>query len=76
VKIFTSAVTLTVAASLVCIVPARAHQIAFYLADKGGADLLPGNEAGTVNGTPGSGGEVRPGIVFYDQTRVLTIDVA
>jgi hypothetical protein len=76
VKIFTSAVTLTVAASLVCIVPAQAHQIAFDLADKGGADLLPGNEAGTVNGTPGSGGEVRPCMSSRPDARVLTIDVA
>ena len=67
--------TLSVAASLVCTLSAHAHQIAFDLAGKAGAGLLAGNENGTINGTPGSGGEVDTGIVFNSQTRVLTINV-
>ena len=68
-------VAVAIAASLVCVCTTHAHQIAFDLAGKAGPGLLSGNENGTVNGTPGSGGEVSTGIVFNDQTRVLTIDV-
>ena len=68
--------SLAVAASALFAFSAHAHQIAFDLAGKGGAGLLSANENGAINGTPGSGGEVGTGIVFNDQTRVLTINVA
>jgi glucose/arabinose dehydrogenase len=68
--------TFVVVALIACAVSAHAHQIAFDLAGKAGAGLLSGNENVTINGTPGSGGEVGTGIVFNDQTRVLTINVA
>lgn len=55
---------------------AQAHMISFDLAGKAGSGLLSGNQNGTINGTPGSGGEVGSGIVFNDQTGVLTINVA
>ena len=65
-----------IALLLLCALSAQAHQIAFDLAGKAGPGLLSGNENGTINGTPGSGGEVGTGIVFNDQTSVLTINVA
>jgi len=58
------------------VVSAQAHIISFDLLGKAGAGLLSGNQNGTINGTPGSGGEVGSGIVFNDQTGVLTINVA
>lgn len=64
-----------IAATLLGAAPSLAHQIAFDLAGKAGAGLLSGNENGTINGTPGSGGEVGTGIVFNDETNVLTINV-
>ena len=67
---------LALAVSAACALSSHAHMIAFDLAGKAGPGLLAGNENGTINGTPGSGGEVGTGIVFNDQTRVLTINVA
>lgn len=55
---------------------AQAHMISFDLVGKAGSGLLSGNQNGTINGTPGSGGEVGSGIVFNDQTGLLTINVA
>jgi glucose/arabinose dehydrogenase len=57
------------------IISAQAHIISFDLLGKAGAGLQSGNENGTINGTPGSGGEIGEGIVFNDQTGVLTIRV-
>jgi glucose/arabinose dehydrogenase len=58
-----------------CVLSAQAHIISFDLLGKAGAGLQSGNENGTINGTPGSGGEIGEGIVFNDQTGVLTIRV-
>ena len=55
---------------------AQAHMISFDLVGKAGSGLLSGNQNGTITGTPGSGGEVGNGIVFNDQTGVLSINVA
>lgn len=49
--------------------------IPFDLQGKAGFGLLSGNENGTINGTPGSGGEIGAGISFDDVTRDLTINV-
>src|SRR5262245_35423224 len=46
----------------------------FDLIGKAGTGLLPGNENGTVLGTPGSGGEISGGITFNDVTNVLTLN--
>ena len=48
----------------------------FDLLGKAGPGLLPGNENGTVLGSPGSGGEVGAGITYDDVTMVLSINVA
>jgi glucose/arabinose dehydrogenase len=58
------------------VLSAQAHMISFDLLGKAGAGLLSGNQNQPINGTPGSGGEVGSGIVFNDQTGVLTINVA
>ena len=58
------------------VLSAQAHIISFDLLGKAGAGLLSGNQNQPINGTPGSGGEVNSGIVFNDQTGVLTINVA
>lgn len=55
---------------------ARAHVIAFDLQGKAGPGLLSGNETRAVSGAAGRGGETGTGIVFNDQTRVLTINIA
>jgi len=47
----------------------------FDLRGKAGNGLLGGNENGTLLGTPGSGGEVLPGIFFDDTANTLTINV-
>ena len=65
-----------VALSAAGVLSAEAHIISFDLVGKAGPGLLPGNQNGTINGTPGSGGEVGAGIVFNDQTGVLSIEVA
>lgn len=65
------AVALSAAGSL----SAEANIISFDLLGKAGPGLLAGNQNGTINGTPGSGGEVGNGIVFNDQTGVLSIEV-
>jgi glucose/arabinose dehydrogenase len=67
---------IAVALSAACVLSAQAHMISFDLVGKAGPGLLSGNQNGTINGTPGSGGEVGTGIVFNDQTGVLTINVA
>lgn len=58
--------------------PAISHATVFTfdLQGKDGFGLLSGNENGTINGTPGSGGEFGGGITFDDVTKVLTINVA
>ena len=63
------------AATLLAAPCASAAVIQFDLIGKGGTGLLATNENGTINGTPGSGGEVGPGISFDDVTSVLTINV-
>ena len=69
--------TLFVAVALFAagVLSAQAHIISFDLLGKAGPGLQSGNENGTINGTPGSGGEVGEGIVFNDQTGVLTIRI-
>ena len=67
---------LAVALSAACVLSAQAHIISFDLLGKAGPGLLSGNQNQPINGTPGSGGEVGSGIVFNDQTGVLTINVA
>lgn len=49
--------------------------IQFDLQGQAGAGLLPGNETGSVSGTPGTGGEIGAGISFDDVTKMLTINV-
>lgn len=48
----------------------------FDLEGRAGAGLLPGNELHTINGNPGSGGEVGAGITFDTVTKQLAINVA
>ena len=67
---------LAVALSAAGVLSAAAHMISFDLVGKAGAGLLSGNQNQPINGTPGSGGEVGTGVVFNDQTGVLTINVA
>ena len=67
---------LAVALSVAGLSPVQAHLISFDLVGKAGAGLLSGNQNQPINGTPGSGGEVGSGIVFNDQTGLLTINVA
>ena len=45
------------------------------LLGKAGPGMLAGNENGTINGTPGSGGEVGAGITYDDVTNLLDIHV-
>lgn len=47
----------------------------FDLQGRAGAGLLPGNELHTINGTPGSGGEILAGISYNDVSNVLTINI-
>lgn len=65
-------------ALLLLAAPAAAHAtlFSFDLLGKGGAGLLSGNENGTINGTPGTGGEFGAGITYDDVTNLLTINVA
>lgn len=58
-----------------CALTARADIIQFDLLGKAGPGLLPGNENGTINGTPGSGGEIGSGISFDNVPLQLTINV-
>ena len=60
---------------LSALVQAQASTIQFDLLGKAGAGLLAGNENGTVNGTPGSGGEVGAGILFDDVLNQLTLNI-
>lgn len=55
--------------------PAQAATILFSLEGSAGSGLLPGNETGILNGTPGSGGVVGSGISFDDLTMTLSIDI-
>jgi hypothetical protein len=55
---------------------ARATVFTFDLEGKAGAGLLSGNENGTINGSPGTGGEFGAGIFYDDVTNLLTINVA
>src|SRR4051812_17880990 len=57
-------------------VQTQASTVFFDLVGKGGTGLLPSNQNGTVNGTPGSGGEVGAGIFYDDVSNALTINVA
>lgn len=54
---------------------ASATIIQIDLIGKGGSGLLSGNENGTINGTPGSGGEVGAGISYDDASNDLTINI-
>src|SRR5262245_42459058 len=68
---------LLLAAALICLaLPAPAATVLFDLMGKAGTGLLSGNENGTINGTPGSGGEVGAGISFDTATSMLTLNVA
>jgi hypothetical protein len=53
---------------------ARATITQFDLLGKSGPGLLAGNQNTTINGTPGSGGEIGAGISFNDATNQLTIN--
>jgi CHRD domain len=53
----------------------QAGIIQFDLMGLAGIGLLPGNETGAVNGTPGSGGELPGGIFYDDVSDMLTINV-
>src|SRR4051794_1639146 len=57
-------------------VQTQASTVFFDLVGKGGTGLLAANQNGTVNGTPGSGGEVGAGIFYDDAANLLTINVA
>jgi hypothetical protein len=54
---------------------ASAEIIPFDLLGKAGPGLLPGNENVTVNGTPGTGGEIGSGIFFDNVSLQLTINI-
>jgi hypothetical protein len=55
---------------------AQATTFTFDLEGKAGFGLLSGNENGTINGTPGTGGEFGAGITYDDVTNLLTVNVA
>ncbi len=55
---------------------AQAAIVQFNVQGKAGAGMLSGNEnVAAINGNPGSGGEIGPGITFDDVTNVLTLNV-
>ena len=56
-------------------VPVHSAVTDFNLTGKAGDGLLPGNENHTVNGSPGIGGEIAPGISYNDVTNILTINI-
>ena len=58
-----------------CASAAYGDIIPIDLLGQAGPGLLPGNETGAVNGTPGSGGEVGSGITFDNVTLQLTINI-
>lgn len=71
---FTAAVFLC--AFLFAIVDTKAAIVLFDLQGKAGTGLLSGNEnIVTINGNPGTGGEVGAGISFDDFSKLLTINV-
>ncbi|HET6409184.1 MAG TPA: CHRD domain-containing protein [Chthoniobacteraceae bacterium] len=65
-----------IAAFIASALSANAAIINLDLLGKAGPGLLPGNENFTINGVPGSGGEVGAGIFFNDVTLSLTINIA
>lgn len=71
-----SSALLTLLASAALSGAACATTIPFDLQGKAGFGLLPGNENGTVNGNPGSGGEIGSGILYDDVTNLLTLNIA
>lgn len=64
-----------IGASVLAASQASAAILFFDLQGRAGSGLLSGNELHTINGTPGSGGEIGAGITFNDVTNVLTINV-
>ena len=69
--------SLSVVLGLLALLPMQSQSaiVFFDLQGKAGTGMLSGNENGTVNGTPGTGGEVGSGISFDDATNVLTLNV-
>src|SRR5688500_11844420 len=67
---------LAAALSVAGLLPTQAHMISLDLVGKAGSGLISGNQNQAINVTPGSGGETGNGIVFNDQTGVLSIEVA
>ncbi len=55
---------------------AQSAIVFFDLLGKAGPGLLAGNENGTINGTPGTGGEVGSGITYDTVTKTLAVKVA
>ena len=53
----------------------NAQIVMFDLVGQAGPGLLSGNETGTINGSPGSGGEIGSGIWFDQATNILTVNV-
>jgi hypothetical protein len=64
-----------IGASVLAASQASAAILFFDLQGRAGPGLLSGNEIHTINGTPGTGGEIGAGITFNDVTNVLTINV-
>ena len=64
---------LAVAAFCAFITQANAASIFFDLQGVAGFGLLPGNEPGALNGTPGSGGEIGAGIFFDNVAHTLDV---
>jgi hypothetical protein len=54
---------------------AHAATVQYDLQGKAGFGLLAGNQNTTINGTPGSGGEIGAGITLNDATNALTVNV-
>lgn len=67
--------TLLLVSSFALASAASAALIPFDLMGKAGPGLLSGNENGTINGTPGTGGEIGAGIFFDDVAKTLTVNV-
>ena len=55
---------LALAALLTAVAQANAQNVFFDLRGTAGFGLLPGNEPGSLNGTPGTGGEIGNGIIY------------
>lgn len=67
--------TLAAATFLLFAGAAQASLFSFDLQGNAGAGLLSGNENFSINGTPGSGGEIGAGISYDDVSNLLTINV-